>query len=79
MDWKQVEERWEQLKGSAKAKWPKLTDEDLDLCAGKRILLAGLVQERYDITWQAAERQVEEWKASSDAQPAKSRAARRAG
>jgi len=79
MDWKQIEDRWEQLKSQAKSKWTKLTDEDVELIGGKRILLINLIQERYEITWDDAERQVSEWKPPVDAQPKQHRTARRAG
>ena len=38
------------MKGSAKQKWGKLTDDDLDVIAGKQDQLAGKIQERYGIT-----------------------------
>ena len=31
MDWNRVEGNWKQFKGSAKEKWGKLTDDDLDV------------------------------------------------
>ncbi|PYV59113.1 MAG: hypothetical protein DMG91_02235 [Acidobacteria bacterium] len=36
MNWDQIEGKWKQLKGSAKERWGKLTDDDLDTIAGKR-------------------------------------------
>jgi hypothetical protein len=36
MNWDQVEGQWKQIKGSAKQQWGKLTDDDLDVIAGKR-------------------------------------------
>ena len=30
MNWDQIEGKWKQLKGSAKERWGKLTDDDLD-------------------------------------------------
>ena len=61
MNWDQVEGKWEQMKGSIKAKWSKLTDNDLDFINGKRDWLIGNIQERYSITRDEAERQVSEW------------------
>jgi len=50
-----------QFKGSAKQKWGKLTDDDLDCVAGTRDRLIGRLQEKYGITKDEAERQAEEW------------------
>jgi hypothetical protein len=36
VNWDQVEGKWQQFKGSVKQKWGKLTDDDLDVIAGKR-------------------------------------------
>ena len=52
----QLEGKWKQLKGSVKEKWGKLTDDDLELIAGKRDKLIGKLQERYGIRKEEAER-----------------------
>ena len=49
MDWNRVEGNWKQLKGKVKEQWGKLTDDDLDVIAGKRDQLEGKIQERYGI------------------------------
>jgi uncharacterized protein YjbJ (UPF0337 family) len=61
MNWDQVEGKWKQLKGSVKQKWGKLTDDDLDVIAGKRDQLAGKIQERYGITKEEAQKQIDDW------------------
>ena len=61
MNWDQVEGKWKQLKGSAKEKWGKLTDDELDQAEGKRDKLVGLVQERYGKARDAAEKEVDKW------------------
>ena len=61
MNWDQVEGKWKQLKGSAKTRWGKLTDDDLDTIAGQREQLIGRIQERYGIAKDEAQRQVDEW------------------
>jgi len=61
MNWDIVEGNWKQLKGSAKEQWGKLTDDDLDVAAGKRDKLAGLVQEKYGKTRDEAEREVDDY------------------
>ena len=61
MNWDQIEGSWKQLKGAAKVKWGKFTDDDMEVLAGKRDLIVGKVQERYGIAKADAEKQVEEW------------------
>ena len=62
MNWEQVEGKWKQLKGSVKQKWGKLTDDDLDVIAGKRDQLVGKIQERYGITKEEAQKQIDDWR-----------------
>jgi uncharacterized protein YjbJ (UPF0337 family) len=64
MNWDQVEGKWKQMKGSARQKWGRLTDDDLDVIAGKQEQLEGKVQERYGITREEASKQVREWTSS---------------
>ena len=47
--------------------WGKLTDDDLELVKGKRVELAGRIQERYGIAKDEAERQIDDWGRTSDA------------
>ena len=61
MNWDRVEGNWKQVKGSIKEKWGKLTDDDLDVIAGKRDKLAGRIQETYGISKDEAEKQVKAW------------------
>jgi uncharacterized protein YjbJ (UPF0337 family) len=61
MNWDQVEGQWKQIKGSAKEKWGKLTDDDLDVIAGKKDQLLGKLQERYGIQRDEARKQAEQW------------------
>ncbi len=53
--------KWKQVRGAAKERWGKLTDDDLDVIDGKREQLVGKIQERYGVARDAAEQQVEEW------------------
>ena len=61
MNWDIVEGKWKQFTGSAKERWGKLTDDELDQIAGKRDQLIGKVQEKYGIARDEAEKQVDEW------------------
>ena len=61
MNWEQIQGNWKQLTGQAKEQWGKLTDDDIDVVAGRREQLAGKLQERYGLAKEEAERQVAEW------------------
>ena len=65
MDWNRVEGNWKQLKGKVKEQWGKLTDDDLDVIAGKRDQLLGKIQERHGVTLEEAEKQVTAWHQSN--------------
>lgn len=57
----QIESQWKELSGSARAHWSKLTDDDWHAMTGARGHLIGRIQNRYKITREEAERQVEQW------------------
>jgi uncharacterized protein YjbJ (UPF0337 family) len=61
MNWERIEGNWKQLKGKVTERWGKLTDDDLDVVAGRREQLAGKIQERYGIAVDEAERQLSDW------------------
>lgn len=52
---------WRQIKGEIKQQWGKLTDDDMALIKGHRDELVGKVQERYGLSKEAAEHEVQEW------------------
>ncbi|WP_372987742.1 CsbD family protein [Marinobacter sp.] len=53
--------KWKQQVGQAKLVWGKLTEDELLEAEGREDKLAGLVQERYAITREEAEKQVKEF------------------
>lgn len=61
MNWDRIEGNWKQLKGKVNEKWGKLTDDHLDVVAGKREQLAGKIQEVYGIGKDEANRQIDEF------------------
>lgn len=61
MNWDRIEGDWKQFKGDIKVRWGKLTDDQLDVIAGKRDILAGKVQEVYGVSKEEAEKQLTEW------------------
>jgi len=59
MNWDIVEGNWLQFKGKIRARWGKLTNDELDLIAGKRLELLGKIQELYGLTIEEAESQIQ--------------------
>jgi uncharacterized protein YjbJ (UPF0337 family) len=58
MNWNVIEGNWAQYKGQVKAQWGKLTNDHLDVIAGKRDQLAGKIQEAYGIGQDEADKQI---------------------
>ena len=56
-----VKGQWKQLAGKVKAKWGKLTDDDLKVSEGNSEYLAGKIQERYGVARDEAKKQVKEF------------------
>ena len=61
MNWDQVKGNWKQMTGQVKAKWGKLTDDDLTTAAGKRDELVGRIQARYGYAKEQAERELDDF------------------
>lgn len=61
----QLKGEWKQLRGKVQGQWGKLTNDDLDVIAGKRDQLIGTLQVRYGKTQDEIERQVKGFEASS--------------
>jgi uncharacterized protein YjbJ (UPF0337 family) len=59
MNHDRIKGNWKQLKGRLREQWGKLTDDDLDVIAGKREQLLGRIQQRHGIAKDEAERQVQ--------------------
>lgn len=67
MNWDRIEGNWKQFKGQAREKWGKLSDDDIDVVAGRREQLIGRIQERYGIARDEAEKQVDQFQKSVSA------------
>lgn len=61
MNKEQFQGNWNQFKGKIKEKWGKLTDNDITQINGKRDQLVGLLQERYGIVKEKAEKDLVEF------------------
>ena len=55
------EVKWEQVKGEVQKKWGKLTNDDLDVIKGNTKIMVGKLQERYGMTLEDAEKEVEKF------------------
>lgn len=66
MNWDIVEGNWKQFKGTIKARWGKLTDDQLDVIAGRRDELVGRIQESYGLNKDEAERQIKQFETQTE-------------
>jgi uncharacterized protein YjbJ (UPF0337 family) len=57
MNWDMIKGNWKQMKGDLKKVWGELTDDDLASINGDKDRLIGVLQERYGIARNEAERQ----------------------
>ena len=65
-----LKSKWNQMKGKAKERWGKLTDDDLDKVEGQFEQLVGVVQEKYELTRSKAEAEVNEFLTGNDEEEA---------
>jgi len=61
MNWDTIEGDWKQFKGRVREQWGRLTNDEVDVIAGRRDKLIGKLQEHYGIAREEAERQIREW------------------
>ena len=53
--------KWKQVKGSAKKRWGKITDDELDVIEGDSQKLSGKIQEKYGKSKEEADKEVREF------------------
>lgn len=61
MDWEHPEKDWEQIRVRLRARWAKLTEDDLDAIAGQRERLLGRLRQAYGLTSERAEAELRNW------------------
>jgi uncharacterized protein YjbJ (UPF0337 family) len=61
MNWDTIKGQWKETQGKIKEKWGKLTNDDLEVIAGKKDQLAGVLQKRYGYAKDQAEREIDEF------------------
>ena len=58
MAWDVIEHNWKQAQSKLKETWGRLTDQDIELIAGKRDRLTAKIQELYGLSAKDADRKV---------------------
>jgi uncharacterized protein YjbJ (UPF0337 family) len=61
MDWDRISGDWEAWKDRIQERWGRLTEDHLDLIAGRRDQLARRIEQVYGISRDEAERQLRNW------------------
>jgi uncharacterized protein YjbJ (UPF0337 family) len=61
MNWDQIKGKWHEIKGSVRAKWGELTDDEIEALDGNREKMVGKIQQKYGVAKEEAEKQVDEW------------------
>lgn len=61
MDWNQVQACWKHVRGKVKAKWVRLTEEDLSAIGGRRQRLEDKIRERYGFATPHIREELEDW------------------
>lgn len=61
MNWDTVQGRWKEMKGKARQKWSKITDDEFERIAGKREELEGTLQRVYGKTKDQVKKEVDEF------------------
>jgi uncharacterized protein YjbJ (UPF0337 family) len=69
MNSEQFEGKWKQIQGQIRQKWGHLTDNDMQVIAGKRDVLIGRVEERYGLAKEKATAEVDGFLKTLQAQP----------
>ena len=73
MNKKTLEGNWMQMKGKVREQWGKLTDDDMDVIAGKREQLAGKLTAHYGKTKEAVDVEIDEFEKGFDSATEKHR------
>ena len=66
MNWDRIERNWKQFKMSARQEWSALTEEQLDMIAGRHDALVGTIQEEYGMGRQETEKQIAAWQSRQE-------------
>jgi uncharacterized protein YjbJ (UPF0337 family) len=64
MNWDHIENNWDDFKGKIKQNWTEISDQQLEMVAGKRDRFARVIQRTYHIGPSEAELQLSDWQNS---------------
>ncbi|MGA2133789.1 MAG: PqqD family peptide modification chaperone [Bryobacteraceae bacterium] len=59
MNWNEVETQWNEVKGSVRSKYNKLTEDDIRAIGGKKDQFISKLQERYGMSREQAQKDAE--------------------
>jgi uncharacterized protein YjbJ (UPF0337 family) len=68
VEWDYIENNWGNLRDKVKAKFPKLTNEDIAHIAGRKYKLIGTLEQKYKVSVKDATKQAEDFAKSLSAQ-----------
>lgn len=61
MDWDHIARNWQQFNQRVRAKWEKLTDDDLAMINGRRNRLEVKIRQRYGFSTDHIRKEVDDW------------------
>ena len=61
MQWSRIEKNWQQVRQKIKAKWERLSDDDLDAINGRREHLEDKIHEHYGFAFDHVHKEVDDW------------------
>jgi uncharacterized protein YjbJ (UPF0337 family) len=61
MTWGSIESNWQQLEANLRARWGKLTEDDLEGIAGQRDKMIDKLRALYGLTEDRAEAELRDW------------------
>jgi len=61
MRWERIRNEWSRLSPKAKSVWPRVSDAELQVVAGRRDRLIDKVRDAYHLPHEEAEKEVDVW------------------
>lgn len=61
MDWQRIQGRWKELAGQIRQRWGLLTSDELEVIAGRREQLEGVLQRVYGKPAEVVRREIDEF------------------
>ena len=61
MEWSMIEREWATYQWQIRARWGRLSDDDLRAAGGRRDQLVSVIQQRYGVAFETAQREVDGW------------------